>query len=198
MSALSAPANNPLDALILVDSADREIGFLSKEQCHRGQGILHRAFSVFLFNRDGATLLQQRSADKPLWPLYWSNSCCSHPRRGESVEAAARRRLGEELALSGELLFLYKFQYQAQFGSVGAEHELCWVFAAFAEGPPTANAREIAGWRFVAPQALSAELATAPDRFTPWFKLEWAEISRHYLPQILARAASAMPAGKVS
>ena len=93
MSALNAPANNPLDTLILVDSDDRETGFLSKEECHRGQGTLHRAFSVFVFNREGEILLQQRSGSKPLWPLYWSNSCCSHPRRGEHVEAAARRRL---------------------------------------------------------------------------------------------------------
>ncbi len=191
MNALNAPANNPGDMLILVDGEDRETGFRSKEDCHRGDGLLHRAFSVFIFNRDGEILLQQRSAGKPLWPLYWSNSCCSHPRRGESVEAAARRRLREELALSGELSFLYKFQYQAAYGEVGAEHELCWVFAGFAEGPPTANATEIADWRFIAPAALSTELAAAPGQFTPWLRLEWAEISRRHLPQILARAGGA-------
>ncbi len=177
MSALGAPANNPGDTLILVDPEDRELGFLSKEECHRGTGILHRAFSVFLFNREGATLLQQRSAAKPLWPLYWSNSCCSHPRRGETVEAAARRRLREELGMRCELDFLYKFEYQAVFGDVGAEHELCWVFTGLAEGTPVADPGEIAAWRYVMPDALTAEIAAAPQTFTPWMKLEWAEIT---------------------
>lgn len=185
MSALSAPTNNPADPLILVDHDDREVGFLSKEECHHRSGVLHRAFSVFLFNSDGEVLLQQRSAEKPLWPMYWSNSCCSHPRRGEIVEAAARRRVDEELALSCSLTFLYKFEYQATFLDVGAEHELCWVFAGFVNGTPTANAAEIAACRYVRPDALTAEIVAAPGRFTPWLKLEWAEIAARHLPNIL-------------
>ncbi len=187
MSALSAPTNNPADPLIVVDHEDSELGFLSKEECHRGNGVLHRAFSVFLFNAAGEVLLQQRSADKPLWPLYWSNSCCSHPRRGESVEAAARRRVREELSLGCSLEFLYKFEYQARFAGVGAEHELCWVYAGIADGVPAADSSEIAAWRYLAPAALTAEIAAAPARFTPWIKLEWPEIAARYLPQILAR-----------
>lgn len=186
MSALAAPGNNPADALILVDGDDREVGFLSKEECHRGGGILHRAFSVFLFNDAGELLLQQRSAAKPLWPLFWSNSCCSHPRRGESVEAAARRRVREELALECQVDFLYKFEYQARFADVGAEHELCWVFAGTAAGDPAANPDEIAAWRWVGPAELTAEIAAQPHSFTPWLKLEWAQISTHHLPRILA------------
>jgi isopentenyl-diphosphate Delta-isomerase len=100
------------DALILVDGADREVGFLPKDLCHDGQGVLHRAFSLLVFNEKGEQLLQQRSASKRLWPLYWSNSCCSHPRRGESMEAAVKRRLDEELGLSCPVQFLFKFQYQ--------------------------------------------------------------------------------------
>jgi isopentenyl-diphosphate delta-isomerase len=189
MSALGAAANNPRDVLILVDPEDREVGFLSKEECHRGAGVLHRAFSVFLFNGRGELLLQQRSAAKPLWPLFWSNSCCSHPRRGESVDSAARRRIREELALTSDLAFLYKFQYQAAYGDVGAEHELCWVYAGFTDGEPAANADEIAAWRYVAPADLSAEIAAQPGQFTPWLKLEWAEIAARHLPRVLARAA---------
>lgn len=188
MSALGAPANNPRDVLILVDAADRETGFLSKEECHRGAGILHRAFSVFLFNGRGELLLQQRSAAKPLWPLYWSNSCCSHPRRGESVADAARRRVAEELALAAELRFLYKFEYQAAYGEVGAEHELCWVFAGFTDGAPRANAEEIAAWRYVAPADLTAEIAARPAAFTPWLRLEWAEITAQHLAPLMAGA----------
>ena len=187
MSILSAPANNPGDTLILVDREDREIGFLSKEQCHQGAGVLHRAFSVFLFNARNEILLQQRSAQKPLWPLHWSNSCCSHPRRGESVEAAALRRVREELCLHCDLAFLYKFEYQATFEDVGAEHELCWVFAGFAEGVVRADAAEIAASRYVSPDDLTAEIAASPERFTPWLKLEWSAISARYLPAITAR-----------
>lgn len=188
MSALGAPDNNPTDQLILVDCEDRDTGHLSKEECHRGDGVRHRAFSVFLFNGRGELLLQQRSAAKPLWPLYWSNSCCSHPRRGETVEAAVQRRLHEELSLEAEVEFLYKFEYQARYLDIGAEHEVCWVYAGFGAGAPTANAAEIAAWRYVTPDALAAELSADPQRFTPWLKLEWAEITRRYLPWILGRA----------
>jgi isopentenyl-diphosphate delta-isomerase len=190
LSALGAPGNNPADTLILVDAADREVGFLSKEECHRGDGVLHRAFSVFLFNAAGEVLLQRRSAAKPLWPLFWSNSCCSHPRRGEAVETAARRRVREELALSGTLTFLYKFEYHARYAGVGSEHELCWVFAGRAEGAPAPDAAEIAEWRWVAPVALTAEIAAEPGRFTPWLRLEWAEIEARHLPQLPAGAAA--------
>ncbi|MBW7931298.1 MAG: isopentenyl-diphosphate Delta-isomerase [Gammaproteobacteria bacterium] len=184
MNALGAAANKPHEELILVDAADRELGFLSKERCHRGSGRLHRAFSVFLFNSRGELLLQQRSAAKPLWPLHWANSCCSHPRRGESVESAVQRRLAEELALSAEVRFLYKFEYQASYGQVGSEHELCWVFAGFTDEEPRVDANEVAAWRHIAPAALSAEIADNPDIFTPWLKLEWAEIRAHHLPAL--------------
>lgn len=187
MTALGDPANNPGDLLILVDSDDRELGFLSKEECHRGGGLLHRAFSVFVFNQRGEVLIQQRSAGKPLWPLYWSNTCCSHPRRGESVEEAARRRLREELGLACQLTFLYKFEYHARFRDIGAEHELCWVFAGRSNDEPVADAAEIAACRYVTPEKLTAEISRSPERFTPWLMLEWSEISARHLPQILAR-----------
>jgi isopentenyl-diphosphate delta-isomerase len=193
VTTLGDPANNPGETLILVDRDDCEIGFCSKEECHRGDGVLHRAFSVFVFDREGRLLLQQRSAGKPLWPLHWSNSCCSHPRRGETVEAAAVRRLREELALTCELEFLYKFEYHARFGDVGAEHELCWVFAGFSDGAPLANPDEIAAWRYVTPQELTAEMAAGPERFTPWLRLEWPEINARHLPRVLSRA-SVLPA----
>lgn len=187
MSALGAAANRPRDQLILVDASDRETGFLSKEECHQGAGRLHRAFSVFLFNRRGELLLQQRSAAKPLWPLYWSNTCCSHPRQGETVEAAARRRLAEELALSAELRFLYKFEYRAEYQQIGTEHELCWVFAGVAAGEPRADAAEIAAWRYVAPASLTAAMAARPEQYTPWLRLEWPQVTALYLPGLAAQ-----------
>ena len=101
------------DSLILVDEADCEVGHASRSRCHEGTGLLHRAFSLFIFNDRGELLVQQRSAAKRLWPLYWSNSCCSHPRRAETMEAAIHRRLYEELGIKCLLHFLFKFQYQA-------------------------------------------------------------------------------------
>src|SRR5271155_4045484 len=101
------------DALIVVDGDDRRLGHLSKSLCHEGRGVLHRAFSLLIFNDRGELLVQQRSRAKRLWPLYWSNSCCSHPRRAETMEVATRRRLSEELGIRCDLKFLFKFQYHA-------------------------------------------------------------------------------------
>ena len=174
------------DALILVDEADREVGHLSKAQCHDGQGVLHRAFSLLIFNGAGELLLQQRAPSKRLWPGYWSNSCCSHPRRAESMETAIHRRLYEELGLRCPLQFLFKFQYQAQFESAGSEQELCSVFIGRSEDPVRADPAEILAWRWIGAEALQAELATAADSFTPWFKLEWARIWQDHRAAVLA------------
>ena len=169
------------DALILVDAADHRVGQLSKRRCHEGRGVLHRAFSLLIFNGNGELLIQQRAAAKRLWPLYWSNSCCSHPRSGESMEAATQRRLREELGLSCPLQFLFKFQYQAQFDATGAEHELCSVFIGRCTDPIRVNEHEIAACRWIAPEALGAELTTHGGlKFTPWFMLEWTRIWRDH------------------
>ncbi len=175
------------DVLILVDEADRDVGRLSKALCHSGQGILHRAFSLFIVNDAGDVLLQQRAASKRLWPLYWSNSCCSHPRNGESMETATRRRLHEELGLSCDLTFLYKFQYQAQFDESGAEHELCSVYVGRTGQAPRINRGEIHAWRWVRPAQLQEQMSgPEADAFTPWFVLEWRHIWDEHRSAILA------------
>jgi isopentenyl-diphosphate delta-isomerase len=175
------------EELILVDDQDQEIGSASKIECHEGSGILHRAFSIFVFNSENELLLQQRSGSKPLWPLYWSNTCCSHPRRGETMDVAVSRRLRQELGFECELTYLYKFMYQAQFGETGAEREFCSVYFGYYDGPVDPNVSEIAAWRLVDIKSLNEELAADGDRFSPWFKLEWAHIQVHYLDAILAR-----------
>jgi len=177
----------PEDLLILVNEQDEEIGTLPKVDCHIGNGTLHRAFSLFLFNADGNLLLQKRNPDKMLWGGYWSNSCCSHPRQGETVPEAAARRLQEELGVSCELNYLYKFAYQAQFGEVGSENELCWVLAGVYSGEISANPDEIADWRLISPAELSHEIATDGDNYTPWLKLEWEQITAHYLDDVLGQ-----------
>ncbi len=160
------------EELILVDEQDNETGFLSKAECHDGHGVLHRAFSVFLFNDSGELLLQQRSPSKRLWGGYWSNSCCSHPRRGESMDVATRRRLQDELNVDAELRFIYKFAYQADFGAAGSEHELCHVFLGRCSDVHP-NESEISAIRFVSADDLDTEFATKPETLTPWFRLEW-------------------------
>lgn len=168
------------EPLILVDSQDRELGYRSKADCHDGQGLLHRAFSLFVFNEQGELLLQQRSRGKRLWPGFWANSCCSHPRRGESMETATQRRLQQELGMRCPLDYLYKFEYHAVYGDLGAEHELCWVYVGATSAEVHANANEVDDWRFVAPDDLDRELAEHPERFTPWLKLEWRRLREEF------------------
>lgn len=175
------------EALILVDEHDQEVGTELKSTCHQGDGILHRAFSIFIFNGDNELLLQQRSASKPLWPLYWSNTCCSHPRVGETMDIAVTRRLQQELGFECPLTYLYKFKYHAQFGDIGSEREYCWVYVGFYDGAVDANVSEIEAWRHIDLETLNQELDDQSDRFTPWFKMEWAHIQEHYLDAILAR-----------
>jgi isopentenyl-diphosphate Delta-isomerase len=173
------------ESLILVDEADREVGYLSKARCHDGRGVLHRAFSLLIFNERGELLLQRRSAAKRLWPHYWSNSCCSHPRHTETMETAIHRRLLEELGLECPLRFLFKFQYQAQFDNIGAEHELCSVFIGQSADRVRIDPHEVADWRWVNPDELTAEMqGTGAERFTPWFIIEWERIWRYHRPAV--------------
>lgn len=183
-----AAADSPVpaeDLLIRVDATDHEIGTIAKTEGHLGTGQLHRAFSVFLFNTDGLVLIQQRAAGKMLWPGFWSNSCCSHPRPGESAEAAAHRRMREELRVECRLRFLYKFQYQAPFLDVGSENELCHVFSGYPHGALMADPTEIAALQWISPAGLSRSIAQDPDRYSPWMKLEWQRITDEYLGEIL-------------
>lgn len=172
------------EPLILVDGEDREIGTLDKASCHDGNGRLHRAFSLFVFNADGATLLQKRHPDKRLWPGYWSNACCSHPRRSEALPQAVVRRAYEELGLAVLPDFLFKFQYQAAFADVGSEFELCSVFVSHGSWQPRINTAEIAEWRWISPEDLDREIDASPAAFTPWFKIEWQRLTSEFSARI--------------
>ena len=174
------------ELLILVNPEDQETGNLSKAECHDGDGVLHRAFSVFLFNAGGELLLQQRSAAKRLWPMFWTNTCCSHPRQGESLELATSRRLHQELGTSSGLEFVYKFSYQARFGDQGSENELCSVYLGRLEQPAVANEVEIAALRYLSPAALDEEISADAERFTPWFKLEWQRLNEEFADRLAA------------
>jgi isopentenyl-diphosphate delta-isomerase len=168
------------EQLILVDANDRQVGTMAKSDCHDGDGILHRAFSIFLFDDHGRLLLQQRSQEKRLWPGYWSNSCCSHPREGESMQVATGRRLLDELNIHADLEFVYKFSYQAAYADVGSEFELCSVYLGRSSDQPTVNGSEISAARYVSAANLEEEFLQSPGSFTPWFKLEWQRLSGEF------------------
>ena len=177
-------ASDTDELLILVDRQDNELGFASKAECHTGSGLLHRAFSIFIFNSSGQVLLQQRSQDKELWNLYWSNSCCSHPRQGEQIENAAHRRVMEELSIDCELHYLYKFFYREPFEQKGSEHELCSVFVGRHDGKVSINITEIADWKFIDTKELSRSIDQCPEIYTPWLQSEWSELTKNYLGSI--------------
>ncbi len=193
-----APVNQEVvscesEELILVDRDDVVSGHASKAACHDGEGLLHRAFSLFIFNDEGELLMQQRSAQKRLWPLYWSNSCCSHPRRGETMRVAVHRRLEQELGICARLRFLYKFAYHAEYEELGSERELCWVYVGTSSDQVHANDNEIAAWRFVDPDELEVEIAHQPQRFTPWLRLEWQRLRRDFSDELAALQADPEP-----
>ena len=177
--------SDPSEHLILVDSTDLEIGHMSKADCHQGSGTRHRAFSIHLIDSRGRLLLQKRGADKQLWPLFWSNSCCSHPRLGESMAETTRRRLQEELGIQCPVEYLYKFEYQAHYLDLGAEWELCWVYLGLLEHPPHMNPAEIAELGYFSPDEIDALVSHDPAVVTPWFSLEWEYLKTHYAERFL-------------
>lgn len=159
-----------MEKLLLVNEKDEVLGEETKEKCHQGEGILHRAFSAHVFNSKGELLIQQRSKFKKLWPLFWTNSCCSHPRKGESYKAAGERRLKEELGFTASLRNFGKFQYAAKYKDIGVERELVILLIGRYEGKIKPNQREIAAWKWVDINSLSQDIAKHPQRYTPWLK----------------------------
>ena len=174
----------PEELLICVDTDDNITGHATKEKCHKGQGLLHRAFSIYIFNDQKQLLLQKRSQEKLLWPLYWSNSVCSHPRKDESYLIATTRRLKEELGIETELKFLFKFHYTSVYKNIGTENELCSVYVGKTRQAIRPNSSEIAEWKYTDLKYLGLELQNSPESFTPWFKEAWRRVLQHHLTDI--------------
>jgi isopentenyl-diphosphate delta-isomerase len=175
------------EELILVDVNNKVVGYDEKIACHTIRPHLHRAFSIFLFRHDGSVLLQRRSEKKLLWPLFWSNACCSHPRKGESTIERATIRLQEELGITSPLRSLYSFVYRAEYLDVGVEEEHCEVFIGHLEDgysvdSESINKEEVAQILFVSPAELTEWIQREPGALTPWSKLEWAYIANKQLP----------------
>jgi isopentenyl-diphosphate delta-isomerase len=170
------PAATPV---VLVDDQDLPIGTGIKSEVHGLSPVRHRAFSLFVVRPDGRVLLQKRSGQKPLWPHHWANACCSHPMPTETIEEAACRRAREELGLLiSKPATLFKFEYQAQYLDVGAEHELCHVLLAYV-GSPILHAcpAELDGHEWLTPPEIDAAITSGNRPFAPWFLLEWPRVS---------------------
>jgi isopentenyl-diphosphate Delta-isomerase len=155
--------------VILVDANDREIGSAEKIAAHRS-GALHRAFSVIIWDRDRRMLLQQRAAGKYHSAGLWTNTCCGHPRPGEATDAAATRRLFEEMALDCALTSLGTFSYRAEFANGLIENELVHVYRGRHDGDVTHNPDEAASYAWRTLDEIRRDVAAAPDTFSIWFR----------------------------
>ncbi|MFC4373205.1 isopentenyl-diphosphate Delta-isomerase [Nocardia halotolerans] len=154
----------------LVDDHGVAIGACSVAEAHRPPGVLHRAFSVLLFDRRGDVLVQQRAAVKTRFPLQWANTCCGHPTPGQPVTEAAAIRLREEFGMAAELTEVGAFRYRAGDESTGrVEHEYDHVLiGTVGDETPRPDPAEVAHWSWLTPDTLRAELTEHPDKYTPW------------------------------
>jgi isopentenyl-diphosphate delta-isomerase len=159
-----------VEHVILVDETDTPVGIMEKMEAHQ-KALLHRAFSVFIFNSKGEMLLQRRSPGKYHSPGLWTNACCSHPRPGEDTRDAAMRRLREELGFSTPLEKTGDFIYRTEFGNGLTEYEFDHVYKGCHDGAIFPDAAEVSDHCFRSPEAIRAELVSNPDRFTAWFHL---------------------------
>jgi isopentenyl-diphosphate delta-isomerase len=176
------------DLLVLVDSEDNERGYAPKLFCHQNEGVLHRAFSVFLFNNDEKVLLQQRSSSKMLWPLTWSNSCCSHPRKGELMVDSIHRRVAEELNIENieSLYYVYTFQYSAKYKDVGIEKEVCSVFVGkICKTEINPNLSEIAAIKFSSVDEIDSIVEESVEEITPWMAMEWKTLRQEHWSSVI-------------
>jgi isopentenyl-diphosphate delta-isomerase len=159
-----------MEEVILVDEMDQEIGTMEKLEAHE-KGVLHRAFSIFLFNDKDELLLQRRAITKYHSGGLWTNTCCSHPRKNETSINAAKRRLMEELGISAEMTFVYSFIYKAALDHELTEHELDHVFCGRYSGDCNINTEEVCETKYMNINTLTSDISLHPERYTEWFKL---------------------------
>jgi isopentenyl-diphosphate Delta-isomerase len=161
--------------VILVDLFDNEIGVMEKQQAHV-EGLLHRAFSVFIFNTKGELLLQQRAKSKYHSPGLWTNACCSHPRKGETILDASNRRLEEEMGLFASLKVVDYLIYKADFDNGLTEHEYDYIVIGTTDNIPQINKDEVESFCYKSVSAIEHEIKSRPEYYTEWFKLIFPKI----------------------
>ena len=157
--------------VVIVTEDDRVVDVQDRLQAHLGQGMLHRAFMVLIFNRKGELLIQKRGQGKMLWPLHWENSCSSHPSEDEGQEEAGQRRVREELGFTCSLRAIGTVRYQATYKDVGAENEVCAVLVGRYDGPVVPDCDEVADWKWISPEELRQDIADNPAEYAPWLAL---------------------------
>lgn len=167
------------EEVILVNKVDEAIGTMPKQQAHV-EGKLHRAFSVFIFNRLGELLLQQRALDKYHSAGKWTNTCCSHPRPGEETLAAAKRRLKEEMGLECELNWEFSFSYIAEFENGLIENEYDHVYFGVSDTLPHPNPQEVAAFKYLKMEELDKNLLQDEQKYTAWLKKCFSQVWTHY------------------
>ena len=159
-----------MERVILVDQWDNEVGSMDKMEAHR-KGVLHRAFSVVLFNSNGEILLQKRSAFKYHSAGLWTNTCCSHPKPTETTELAVKRRLKEEMGIEVEPEYAYKFLYRVELPNNLVEHELDHVYVGQFSGDPKINNYEAETWKYANITSVRNDVLQNPEAYTYWFRL---------------------------
>lgn len=169
-----------MEQVILVDSQDNQIGLMEKMEAHE-KALLHRAFSVFLFNTKGEMLLQRRALTKYHSGGLWTNACCSHPRAGETNLEAATRRTFEELGIRPAIKHAFSFTYRADFENGLTEHEFDHVFVGNYEGPIEPNPEEVSEYCYKSIPDIREQMRTDPHHFTEWFKIAFDEVQKHLL-----------------
>ena len=169
------------EQVVLVDEHDNEVGTMEKIEAHE-KALLHRAFSIFVFNDAGQMMLQKRALSKYHSPGLWTNTCCSHPRPKESLEEATRRRIVEEMGFECEMHEVFSFIYKAAFDRGLTEHELDHVFMGLHNGDPLINPDEVEEWKWIDIDDLLKDIDQFPDKYTVWFKIAVKEMGdRGYL-----------------
>jgi isopentenyl-diphosphate delta-isomerase len=166
--------------VILVNEHDEPIGLMEKLEAHQ-KAILHRAFSIFIFNSNGEMLLQQRALNKYHSAGLWSNACCSHPGPGEETIRAAERRLKEEMGIDLPLKKLFHFVYKTGFENGLTEHEFDHVFAGEYNGEPVINKDEVNDYCYKAMREIKESLQSHPLKYTAWFRIAFAEIENWWM-----------------
>ncbi|MGV8814487.1 MAG: isopentenyl-diphosphate Delta-isomerase [Gelidibacter sp.] len=166
------------ERVILVNEKDEQIGLMPKLEAHE-KALLHRAFSVFIFNKKNELMLQQRAAHKYHSPLLWANTCCSHQRDGESNIEAGKRRLQEEMGFVTELENTVSFIYKAPFDNGLTEHEFDHVMIGNYEGAPTINPDEVAAWKWMPLEDVKSDILERPEIYTEWFKIIFDKFYEH-------------------
>lgn len=167
-----------VDIVLLVNKKDQEIGTMEKMEAHQ-KGLLHRAFSVFIFNSKGEMLIHQRSSKKYHSPGLWTNTCCSHPRPKETVLDAANRRLDEEMGMSESLTEIDSFIYHHKFDNGLVEHEFDHILTGISDALPSLNEDEVDSYKYMGIEELEQSMKQNPDDYTVWFKLAYPKLISH-------------------